>query len=85
MGEIKAGKTLSGSLSHISGLTGTISSFRGLETYSGDYEVIPQAFTPQTLETANKVLRQNIVVAAVPYHETSNEQNGLTVHIAKEV
>lgn len=84
MSEIKAGRTLSGSLSCAGGLTGALSARPGTGTYSGDYEVIPQAFAAQTLNTAGKLLRRDIVVAAVPYYETSNKQDGLTVYIAEE-
>lgn len=79
--------TLSGTLSSTTRpLSGRLSSQppAGYSLYTGDYEVTPKAYA-QTLETANKLLTENIVVAAVPYHETSNDSDGLTVHIAEEV
>ena len=54
------------------------------DPYTGEYEVVPKAFSSQTLETANKVLDENIVVAEVPYFETSNTSAGKTAYIARE-
>lgn len=78
--------TLSGTLSKSGvALTGTLSSRpKSYSLYTGDYKVTPKTYE-QTLETADKVLSENIVVAAVPFRETSNDQNGLTVYIAEEV
>ena len=53
--------------------------------YSGEYEVVPNAFNTQVLPTANKVLKKDIVVQKVPYFETSNNYDGVTVYIAEEV
>ena len=33
----------------------------------------------------NKVLKKDVTVQKVPYFETSNIQNGVTVYIAEEV
>lgn len=54
------------------------------EPYIGEYEITPRAFNSQMLDTANKVLGQNIVVTEIPYYETGNEANGVTSYIAKE-
>lgn len=78
--------TLSGKLSSgAKSLSGQLSSqpSDGYSLYTGDYEVTPKAYT-QTLETAGKLLTENIVVTAVPYYETSNNSDGLTVYIAEE-
>lgn len=48
--------------------------------YEGTYEVTPTA-SEQTLGTANKLLRQDMTVRAVPYFETGNESGGVTVSI----
>lgn len=79
-------KTLPGELSAGVQLTGKLSTApsHSYPPYTGDYEVTPKT-TPQTLETAGKVLAKDIVVNAVPYFETSNEQDGWTVYIAEEV
>lgn len=52
--------------------------------YSGEYEVTPKAYDEQTLETANRFLKNDVTVHAVPYYETSNV-SGETVYIASEV
>lgn len=52
--------------------------------YTGEYEVTPKT-TDQTLETAGRVMAKDLTVKAVPYYETSNDENGWTVYIAEEV
>ena len=46
----------------------------------------PQTVTPkiedQTLETKDNLLTDDVLVREIPYYETSNQQNGLTVFIA---
>ena len=54
------------------------------ESYDGEYRITPKAFQSQMLDTENKVLDRNIVVAEVPYYETGNAANGVTSYIAKE-
>lgn len=49
--------------------------------YTDDYEVTPKTYS-QTLDTANKLLRDDITVLEIPYFETSNDSDGLTVYIA---
>ena len=83
-GRISGGCTLSGSLSCSGGLSGKVSLPTNFERYNGDYEVTPDAFNAQTLPTANKLLTQDVVVKKVPYYETSNIQQGITVYIAEE-
>lgn len=48
--------------------------------YDGDYEVTPTA-SEQKLNTANKLLKNNVTVHEVPYYETTNESGGYTVSI----
>lgn len=96
MSSIEALPALSGQLSCEGGLTGTLSTEGGLvgklsigvidhDPYTGDYEVIPRAFDAQILPTANKLLKEDMVVLKIPYYETSNAQMGKTVYIADEV
>lgn len=54
------------------------------EHYTGAYSVTPKAFQSQTLETADKVLSNDIVIGEVPYYQTSNNSGGITSYIAKE-
>lgn len=53
------------------------------EEYTGEYSVTPSR-NEQTLETANKVMTDNVVVVAIPYSEVSNLVGGTTYYIAKE-
>lgn len=53
------------------------------DEYEGDYDVIPKTYL-QTLDTDNKVLRDDVRVHEIPYFETSNEK-GTTVYIGAEV
>lgn len=83
-GRISSGCTLSGILSCEGGLSGKVSVHNNYERYDGNYEVIPNAFNDKKLPTANKLLTQDVVVKKVPYYETSNIQQGITVYIAGE-
>ena len=51
--------------------------------YSGSYDIIPTE-NDQTLQTKNKILRDNLLVERIPYYETSNEY-GKTIYIGDEV
>ena len=53
------------------------------ESYTGEYTVLPSRET-KTLETANKVMTNNVTVLAIPYSEASNNSGGTTFYIAKE-
>lgn len=49
------------------------------DEYKGEYKVIPKT-EKQTLETKNKVMKNNVTVAEIPFFEVSNE-TGTTVII----
>ena len=51
--------------------------------YVGEYTVTPSREI-KVLETANKVLTENVTVVAIPYSEVSNLAGGKTFNIAKE-
>ena len=51
------------------------------ETYTGDYEVTPDADETQVLYTAKKYLHSNITVEKIPYAEVTNPSDGITVTI----
>ena len=53
--------------------------------YEGPYTVTPLAHYEQTLETANKTLVDDVRVLKVPYYETSNLYDGITVYIAEDI
>lgn len=84
-GHISGLCTLTGKLTCTGSLTGKLSVALDYNAYSGEYEVVPSAFDAQTLPTANKVLKKDITIQKIPYFETSNLQDGVTVYIAEEV
>lgn len=53
------------------------------EDYVGEYTITPSRET-KILETANKILTENVTVVAIPYSEVSNLSGGKTFYIAKE-
>lgn len=84
-GHISGLCTLSGKLTCSGSLSGKLSAVIDFNAYSGDYEVVPSAFDAQILPTANKVLKKDVIIQKIPYFETENLQDGITVYIAKEV
>lgn len=52
--------------------------------YDGPYEAIPKV-TAQTLQTAQKFMREDVSVRAIPYFDVSNPAGGNTIYIANEV
>lgn len=78
---------LHGTLSATSAtLHGTLSaqSVIGADIYDGEYTVHSEAHEVQTLPTANKHLIKNITVEKIPYYETSNLSDGITIYIGDE-
>lgn len=67
-------------------LHGTLSarSVIGAELYEGSYTVHSAAHEAQELLTANKHLIKNITVEKIPYYETSNLSDGITIYIGDE-
>lgn len=67
-------------------LHGTLSarSVIGAELYEGSYTVHSAAHEAQELPTANKHLIKNITVEKIPYYETSNLSDGITIYIGDE-
>lgn len=52
--------------------------------YEGLYEVTPKAHSEQTLDTKGKLMTDDVTVFKIPYYETSNLFDGLTVFIAED-
>lgn len=50
------------------------------DTYEGEYNVTPRVYQ-QTLETANKLLVDDIIVEIIPFSKVINLSNGYTVTI----
>lgn len=67
-------------------LHGTLSAqtIIGAELYEGAYTVHSAAHEAQELPTANKYLVKNITVEKIPYYETSNMSDGITIYIGDE-
>ena len=58
--------------------------YLGGEPYDGPYDVTPKV-TAQTLQTAQKFMREDVSVRAIPYFDVSNPAGGNTIYIANEV
>ena len=58
--------------------------YMGGEPYEGPYEVTPKV-SAQTLQTAQKFMREDVSVRAIPYFDVSNPSGGNTIYIANEV
>lgn len=54
------------------------------EVYQGAYEVRPDV-AEQLLDTAWKLMTDDLMVHKIPYFETSNNSGGTTVYIADEI
>ena len=54
------------------------------DTYEGPYTVMPSAHNDIVLETADKLMDDDVTVFRIPYYETS-KTSGYTVYIASEV
>lgn len=55
-----------------------------VEKYKGEYEFTPTV-DGGTLETANKFLEDDVHIKAIPFYEVSNQFDGETIYIAKEL
>lgn len=77
------GGSLSGKLSAVGCLSGNVSVPRQYEEYGGSYLVTPQTSGAQVLETAGKLLAEDVTVSAVPYSETANLSGGTTAYIGE--
>ena len=55
-----------------------------IPTYDGNYQVVPKS-TEQVLSTKDKKMKDDLTVKAIPYFETSNEEDGVTIFIGSEV
>lgn len=54
------------------------------ESYTGDYEVIPQKES-QVLKTKDKLMSDDVTIKEIPFFEVSNLAGGTTCYIGKEV
>lgn len=62
---------------------GSAGGFAG-EEYAGPYAVTPD-ISAQTLATAQKFMRQDVSIHAIPYYDVGNSAGGRTIYIGKEL
>lgn len=83
-GEIQTHQNLSGTLRTEQKLYGSVhikdTIKQEIDYYLGEYTIKPSTET-QTLDTADKTMRENLVIQAIPYAEVTNSANGITVTI----
>lgn len=83
-GTIEVAGTISGELTPLQNVSGNLSLPTERITpyipYEGPYEVIPD-FIDQTLETATKIMSDDVVVKEIPVAEVSNPAGGVTLTI----
>ena len=83
-GHVSGDMHLTGDISGDFHISGRISSdILGHKKYSGPYEVIPRK-VEQTLNTADKLLTDDVTVDAINYSEVDNLSGGKTVNIGYE-
>lgn len=85
-GELNAKKRLVGNISGTASLTGDIAISNTVivdyDEFEGPYEVKPLVES-QTLYTKEKLMKEDLVVLAIPYAEVTNLSNGITVTIGE--
>lgn len=91
IGTLKTNSSMAGIISDANSITGIIKDNGVIKyetnldysssypSYDGSYDIIPRV-DEQTLETKNKVLRDDVLVESIPYYQTSNPY-GNTVYI----
>lgn len=55
-----------------------------VERYGGEYEIEPKV-EQQVLQTNQKLMEDDLTILAIPYSEVSNDSDGYTVYIGKEL
>ena len=78
-GTIAANGTIAGSVA-----TGKVFASVDVDYYEGNYEVVPKVDS-QTLETREKIMKENLIIKEIPVYEVTNNAGGTTVYIAKEI
>lgn len=56
----------------------------GGNPYTGDYRVTPKIYTPVTLPTKSKTMKDDVTVLKIPQYEVSNEAGGNTLIMGDE-
>lgn len=84
MGDLKGIGSIAGRISPMATLKGSLSGVSTTpqhEVYTENYNVTPKPFESQVLNTADKLLTEDVVISEIPVHETTNPSNGITVYI----
>ena len=55
-----------------------------VEAYEGDYTIVPRV-DEQSIPTAEKYMKNDLTVSAIPFFNVSNTSGGSTVYIGNEV
>lgn len=63
---------------------GELSVLPNAEVYSGSYEITP-AVKLQNVPTAQKFMKYDMTINAIPYFDVSNTAGGSTVYIGNEL
>lgn len=81
---IKTGGGISAAIGKSGGITAAIGKGGGsYPEYSGKYEVTP-TLEEQRLETANKLLKDDVKIKAISRYDVTNTAGGTTVYIATQ-
>lgn len=81
---IKMGGGISATIKKGGGITAAIGKGNGdYPIYSGEYEVAP-TLEEQRLETANKLLKDDVKIKAISRYDVTNTAGGTTVYIATQ-
>ncbi len=83
-GSLSGGSALTGVISEIPIIYGTLSEVVAFPPYTGDYRITPLVDYDITLKTENRVLKEDMVVKKIPVHEVPNP-TGTTIYIGSEV
>lgn len=55
-----------------------------IPVYDGAYSVTPKVYEETTLETKQKLMKNNVTVARIPQYQVSNDADGVTLIIGEE-
>ena len=55
-----------------------------IDEYTGSYDVTPNV-DPQTLETKDKKMLDDVTIRKIPYYEVSNIYDGTTIYIGSDL
>ena len=82
-GSVIRKQNISGSIVLKQSISGVLSLPYSANRYSGKYEVTP-TIDGEVLETANKMMIDDVTIHAIPYQDVTNPQGGRTITIAFE-